>query len=630
MKKVTSTLTMALLCLYVNAQVGNLDPTFNASGTPGFRIDNASGTPDGYEFATAMAFTSDGKILVAGRAENDAYFLITRYTMDGAIDGTFGTGGVVKARSEANNSARGYGMALQPDGKIVMAGWNWPGTIDFCVMRFNADGSFDNSFGTDGKVTTPIGSGNDEGTNVAIQSDGKIVVTGSSFNASGNTDYVVIRYTSAGAVDSTFGTNGIVTTDINSYDIPEGIAINSTTGAITIAGTSNSNYSLLGNHHTGNGDFTVVRYTSSGALDGSFGTGGIATFDISSGSADAAHSLAVQPDGKLIVAGTTVRTVNNKDVVVVRLTTAGALDASFGTGGIAIENYDGVNSDDECRSVAVQSDGKIVIGGSVDAFPNTTGSNPIGLMLMRFTTNGALDPSFNGDGKTAANIAWTDNDFGVAIALSGNRIYLAGSSGQPKDLAIAAFQNSVGGTLPLVLSQFYGQKQTSKVVLQWLTSSEENVKQFVIERSNDGKTYKGIGTVAAVGNSATTQRYSFTDQSPFMSANNYYRLLMQDVDGDFKYSKILIINFDGQLSTGIKVFPNPVKDLLQVQLPNGLNGTVGLQIIDMQGRVVKRNNLASDGNALNTTMDVSSLTSGVYILKAQAGNTTVISRFTKN
>jgi uncharacterized delta-60 repeat protein len=629
MKKVTSTLTMALLCLYVNAQVGNLDPTFNASGTPGFRIDNSSGTPDGYEFATAMAFTSDGKILVAGRAENDAYFLITRYTMDGAIDGTFGTGGIVKARSEENNSARGYGMALQPDGKIVMAGWNWPSTIDFCVMRFNADGSFDNSFGTGGKVTTPIGSGNDEGTNVAIQSDGKIVVTGSSFNASGNTDYVVIRYTSAGAVDSTFGTNGIVTTDINSYDIPEGIAINSTTGAITIAGTSNSNYSLLGNHHTGNGDFTVVRYTSSGALDGSFGTGGIATFDISSGSADAAHSLAVQPDGKLIVAGTTVRTVNNKDVVVIRLTTAGAPDASFGTGGIAIENYDGVNSDDDCRSVAVQSDGKIVIGGSVDAFPNTTGLNPIGLMLMRFTTNGALDPSFNGDGKTAANIAWTDNDFGVAIALSGNRIYLAGSSGQPKDLAIAAFQNSVGAPLPLVLSQFYAQKQTSKVVLQWLTSSEENVKQFVIERSNDGKAYKAIGTMAAVGNSATTQRYSFTDQSPFMSTNNYYRLLMQDVDGDFKYSKILIINFDGQLSTSIKVFPNPVKDLLQVQLPNGLNGTVGLQVIDMQGRVVKRNNLASDGNALNTTMDVSTLTSGVYILKAQAGNTTVISRFTK-
>ena len=629
MKKVTSTLTMALLCLYVNAQVGSLDPTFNTAGTPGFRIDNASGTPDGYEFASAMAFTSDGKILVGGHTENDNYFLITRYTMAGAIDATFGAGGVVKVRSEANNSARGYGMVLQPDGKIVMAGWNWPSTIDFCVMRFNADGSFDNTFGTGGKVTTPIGSGKDEGTNLALLSDGKIIVTGSSFNASGNTDYVVARYTSAGVLDSTFGTNGFVTTDINNYDIPEGIAINSTTGAITIAGTSNADYSLLGNHHTGNGDFTVVRYTSSGALDGSFGTGGIATFDISSGSADAAHSLAVQPDGKLIVAGTTVRTVNNKDVVVLRLTTAGALDPGFGTGGIAIENYDGVNSDDDCRSVALQSDGKIVVGGNVDAFPNTTGLKPIGLMLMRFTTNGALDPAFNGDGKTAANIAWTDNDFGMALLLSGNRIYLAGSSGQPKDLAIAAFQNSVGGALPLVLSQFYAQKQTAKVILQWQTTSEEDVKHFVIERSNDGKAYKAIGTVAAAGNSTTTKNYMFADASPFVPANNYYRLLMMDADGNYKYSKILIIKFDGQLTTSMTVFPSNVRDVLQVQLPNGLTGNVNLSVIDMSGRVIKRSNLASDGNALSTTIDVSNLVKGVYVLKAQAGNTSVISRFTK-
>ncbi len=97
-----------------------------------------------------------------------------------------------------------------------MAGWNYPSNIDFCVMRFKADGSFDSTFGTEGKVTTPIGLGNDEGTNVALQSDGKIVVIGSSFNASGNTDYIVIRYTSAGTVDSTFGYPMVlVRTDIN-------------------------------------------------------------------------------------------------------------------------------------------------------------------------------------------------------------------------------------------------------------------------------------------------------------------------------------------------------------------------------------------------------------------------------
>ena len=627
MKKVTSTLTMALLCLYVSAQVGSLDPTFNNSGTPGFRIDNPSGPgfPDVYDFATAMAFTTDGKILVAGRTENGEYFLMMRYTLAGALDNTFGTGGVVRVRSESNNAAEGFGMALQPDGKIVMAGWNWPNANkDFCVMRFNANGSFDNSFGTGGKVTTNLGPGNDEATNVAIQSDGKIVVTGSSFNAAGNADYAVVRYTSTGALDASFGSGGKVFTDINSYDIPEGIAIDNTTGAITIAGTSNSDY---GTSHTGNGDFTVARYTSGGLPDGTFGTGGKATFDIVTGQSDAAHSLAVQPDGKLIVAGTTYRGAN-KDVVVIRLTTAGALDATFGTGGKAIANYVGLNSDDDCRSVALQSDGKIVVGGSVDAFPNST-NKPLGLMLMRFTTTGTPDATFSVDGKAAEDISVTDNDIGLVVALNADRIYVAGNSGQPQDLAIAAFKNDVSAPLPLVLSQFYAQKQTSKVLLQWQTTSEEDVKHFVIERSSDGKAYKAIGQVAAAGNSTTTKNYMFADQSPFVPANNYYRLVMVDADGNYKYSKILIVKFDGQVTSNMQLFPSYVKDVLQIQLPNGLNGNVNLIVFDMNGRVVKRSNLASDGSAVSTTMDVTNLVSGVYVLKAQAGNTSVISRFTK-
>jgi uncharacterized delta-60 repeat protein len=517
-------------------------------------------------------------------------------------------------------------MALQSDGKIVLAGWNWPNaTKDFCVMRLNADGSFDTGFGTGGKVTTPIGTGNDQARNVAIQSDGKIVVTGFAFNASGNPDYVVVRYTAAGVLDASFGTGGKVITDINSYDIPEAIAINSTTGAITIAGTSNSDFQENG--HSGNGDFTVVRYTSGGVPDASFGTGGIATFDVVTGQYEEAHSLAVQPNGNLIVAGTTRRGAN-KDVVVLRLTTAGVLDGTFATGGKAIANYVGLNSDDDIRSVALQSDGKIVVGGSVDAFPNSN-NKPLGLMLMRFTAAGILDATFSGDGKAAEDISVTDNDIGLVVALNADRIYLAGNSGQPQDLAIAAFKNDVSAPLPLVLSQFYAQKQTSKVVLQWQTTSEEDVKHFVIERSSDGKAYKAIGQVAAAGNSTTKKDYMYADQSPFVPANNYYRLVMVDADGNYKYSKILIVKFDGQVTTNMQLFPSYVKDVLQIQLPNGLNGNVNLMVIDMNGRVVKRTNLASDGSAVSTTMDVTNLVSGVYVLKAQAGNTSVISRFTK-
>ncbi|MBO9203686.1 MULTISPECIES: T9SS type A sorting domain-containing protein [Niastella] len=635
MKKLTSTLTMAFLCLYVSAQVGSLDIQFNASGTngigPGFRIDNPSGLPDVYDFGTAMAFTSDGKILVAGYTQNDDYFLVVRYTKAGILDNSFGTGGVVRVRSEdgpGGNSARGYGMALQPDGKIVVAGWNWPTNKDFCVMRFNEDGSFDNSFGTDGKVTTNLGPGNDEARNVAIQNDGKIVVTGFSFNASGNSDYAVVRYKPDGSLDGSFGSGGIVKTNINSYDIAQGISINNTTGAITIAGTSNSSFE---NTHTGNGDFTVVRYTSSGALDGNFGSGGIATFDIGTGTYDEARGMAVQPDGQLLVAGITkpggARGANS-DVVVLRIATDGSLDGTFGSGGKAIANYTGLNSDDDCNSVALQSDGKIVIGGSVDIFPTSNGDKKLGLMTMRFTAAGQLDVTFDGDGKAAANIALTDDDRALVVALNGDRIYLAGTSGGPPDLAIAAFQND-NSTLPMILTQFYGQKQTSSVVLQWTTSMEENVSQFVVERSNDGKTFKAIGTVAATGNSFTARNYSFADQSPFTTADNYYRLRVQDLDGSVTFSKILIIKYAAGSTSNLQIFPNPVKNVLQVQIPGGFNGNTSLQVFDLNGQLVKRSILTSNGNALNTTLDISTLPVGVYTLKATDGHISINTRFVK-
>jgi uncharacterized delta-60 repeat protein len=616
---------MALLCLCLNAQVGSLDHTFNASGTPGFRIDNPTGFPDKYDIASAMAFTSDGKIIVAGRVENDNNFLLLRYTAAGALDNTFGTGGIVWVSSV---SARAYGMAVQPDGKLVLVGWITPANRDFCIMRFNSDGSLDAGFGTGGQVVTPIGTENDEARNVAIQSDGKIVVTGFSTNAAHNTDFVVVRYTSSGSLDGSFGTGGIVKTDINNFDAAEGIAINSTTGAITIAGSSNEDSQDPNYSNTGSGDFTVVRYTSAGALDGSFGVGGKAIFDIGAGTYDEAHSLAVQPDGKLVVAGITKRgstNSGNSDAAVIRLTTAGALDGTFGTAGKAIANYTGFNSDDDCHSVTLQNDGKIVIGGSVDAF---TDPKPYGFMLMRFTTAGALDVTFDGDGKAAVDLAPTDNDFGYVVALNGNRIYLAGTSGDPRDLAIAAFQNDATA-LPLVLTQFYGQKQTSNVVLRWTTSSEENIAQYVVERSSDGKAYKAIGTVAAAGNSNTARNYSFADQSPFANTNNYYRLRMQDVDGGFTYSNILIIKFSTALTTSLQIFPNPVKKVLQVQIPSGFTGNTSLQVFDLSGQLVKVNRINSDGNALNTTIDLTSLSTGVYMLKATDGNTSVITRFVK-
>jgi uncharacterized delta-60 repeat protein len=368
-------------------------------------------------------------------------------------------------------------------------------------------------------------------------------------------------------------------------------------------------------------NYTLLRYTSGGILDQTI-TSGI------SGN-DEGYGIAIQSDDYVLITGKKPGPFNSTDQFIARYKPDGTIDGTFGTGGIVTTNVGpSPITNEEGWAITVKTDGKIIVAGTIES----NGSTDYDFLLARYNSTGSLDGTFGSSGLSRAAIS-TNEDVAKAMKLFGTHIYVAGyakyTTSSTMDFALAAFNDAAGAPLPLVMSQFYAQKQTSKVMLQWQTSSEENVKQFVIERSNDGKTYKAIGTVAATGNSNTTKNYSFADQSPFMSSLNYYRLLMQDVDGNYKYSKVLTIKFDGQLTTNMQVYPNPVKDLLQVQLPDGLKGTVSLQIIDMQGRVVKRNNLASDGNALNTTVDVNSLLKGIYILKAQAGNTTVITRFAK-
>jgi uncharacterized delta-60 repeat protein len=624
MKKFTSTLASLLLCLYVSAQVGSLETTtFNSPN--GYVVNDLAGAGE-EDYGNAIAVQSNGRIVVAVVANNPKVFKIVRYMPDGTLDPSFGTGGIVSRPITGTDGCQSYAVGIQSTGKIIVGGFNWgpaSSNNDFALARFDTDGSLDLSFGsasTPGSVTLSVSTG---GTTIqyediirglVVRPDNTIIVAGTAYNG-GDDDFVIAKFSADGVLDGAFGTGGITRTNVNNEDVVNGVAVNST-GSIYVVGTSNWDGSSTGN-------YTLLRYTSGGTLDQTI-TSGI------SGN-DEGYGIAIQSDDNVLITGKKPATASpTTDLFLARYKPDGTLDGLFGAGGIVTTNFGpgAATSNDEGWSIGIQGDGAIVVAGTTDA--NVTNYD---FLVARYNSTGGLDPTF---GPSPANgmssVAFSSQkDAGMALKLFGTHIYVTGYANYDpltKDFALASFNNNYN-VLPLTLSQFYAQKQTSKVVLQWTTSSEEDVKQFVIERSNDGKTYKAIGNVAAAGNSNTKKNYSFADQSPFMSANNYYRLLMQDIDGNFKYSKILIIKFDGQLSTNMQVFPNPVKDLLQVQLPNGLNGTVGLQIIDMQGRVVKRNNLASDGNALNTTMDVSTLTSGVYILKAQAGNNTVISRFTK-
>jgi uncharacterized delta-60 repeat protein len=639
MKKVTSTLSTLFLCLYVSAQVGVLDGGFNTNGT----IINPLDAADDYGQATATY--TDGRVVVAAFS-TDKWFTLLRYMPDGTLDASFGTNGLVKVRN-SNDDAIAYAIKVLSDNSILAAGYAWNpanSTFDMALVKLDEDGDPITTFGGQGNgwILTPVGTARDEARSIAVQNDGKIVLAGFINNGT-NTDYAVVRYSSNGILETGPGAfgggTGKVTTHINGDDEAYSVAIQADQ-KIVVGGISNASVT--------NSNIGVVRYNTDGSLDaapGNFGTGGIVDLDLGNngaGSTDEVYDIVLQPDGKIVMAGMSKGvSFSNYDFATIRLTTTGALDpafnatgaivnraGSFTAAGIAIFNYGPSNTDEGSRTIALQNNGDILVGGDSQG-----GSATFAFMLLRYKSDGTLDNTFdgssNGNGVIIYDIS-ANRDYGYDISLYSNRIYFTGSTGEngTKDVALIAIEND-GTPLPLVLSQFYAQKQTSKVVLQWQTASEEGVKQFVIERSNDGKSFKAIGTVAATGNSSITQKYSFADQSPFTSTSNYYRLLMQDANGNFKYSKTLIIKFDGQLSTEMKVYPSIVKDILQVQLPDGLKGNIGIQIIDMNGRVIRRNNIAGDGNALNTTMDVSTLVKGVYIIKATAGNVSATSRFTK-
>ena len=209
---------------------GDLDPGFGIGGK--VMTDFAGPTRNSGE---GVAVQADGKLVVVGGIG------VARYNTDGSLDTTFGTGGRVTVGIIGGGTGL-YAVAVQSDGKVVAAGGasNAGTRQDFCLMRLNGDGSLDTTFGAGGEVTTDVGSGDDDfGHAVAIQPDGKIVAAGSSgLLCRHGTDFALVRYNADGSLDTTFGTGGKVTTDffgIGKSDYACGVALQ-TDGKIVAAG----------------------------------------------------------------------------------------------------------------------------------------------------------------------------------------------------------------------------------------------------------------------------------------------------------------------------------------------------------------------------------------------------------
>jgi uncharacterized delta-60 repeat protein len=405
---------MLVLCatFTTHAAPGNLDTTFGA-GTG--KVITAMGA--GEDTARALAVQPDGKIVVAGSCSNgsDNDFCLARYDANGVLDATFGSGGkVITDVSTYPDNA--YAIAVQPDGKIVVAGSCYMITYDFCLARYSANGVLDATFGIDGLAAPFITTGDDYVNSLAIQPDGKFVVAGYCYHGGISSDFCLARFSTNGELDTTFGSAGLVFTKLSTYDDIARALVVQPDGKILAAGSCSDS-------------FCVARYNANGALDATFGSSGTV---IAVGGSSEGHALALQHDGRIVVAGECY--AGGWDFCLARFSANGALDPSFGSSG-KVATPIGSNND-YIRAIALQPDGKIVVAGYCW---NGTKND---VCLARYLASGALDASFNSTGKLISPIGASDSVATAAALQPDGKIVVAGycSNGSNNDFCVARYE----------------------------------------------------------------------------------------------------------------------------------------------------------------------------------------------
>jgi uncharacterized delta-60 repeat protein len=392
---------------------GDLDPSFDGDGlvTTNF-VENRSG------LAHAVALQPDGKIVVAGDSASD--FALARYEADGSLDPTFDGDGKVMTNFNSDDYSTAYALALQPDGKIVAAGYTIVSNHDFALARYNVDGSLDVSFDGDGKVTTDFnGNSTDRARDLVLQADGKIVVVGDIFNSPNSYDIVLARYNSDGSLDSTFDGDGVTSIEKGAASA---VALQSD-NKIIVAGVSSNG---------SNSDFALIRYNIDGSLDSTFDGDGRVLTNFSSNNYDAAYALALQPDGKIVAAGYSTDS-SNHDFALARYNADGSLDPSFGQEGKVTTPIG--SSYDFGYALALQPDGKIIVAGS-------SYNDNSAFALARYNTDGSLDSHFGQDGKVITQITNGTDRIDALILQPDNKIVVAGITEEyTLDFTVARYLN---------------------------------------------------------------------------------------------------------------------------------------------------------------------------------------------
>ena len=405
---------------------GCLDSTF--SGTGYVHINPYGGS---YSVnPNAVAVQGDGRIVVAGTAKvssTSSDFAVIRYNPDGTLDTSFGDPDPLNPSLRlgytvtwfTTGSDIPYALVLQPgDGKIVVSGWGG----ESVVVRYTSDGTLDPSFGSGGIARLGGGA---PARDVTLQSDGKIVVGGAAGGA-----FSLVRLNTNGSLDSSFGSGGQVNVNPSGSKRGTGVGWGLAVQRIP-AGTGEERIILAGWSHLSSSDnstWTLMRFRSNGATDTSFGSGGIVKTGFL-GFGDAARKVAIDASNRIVVVGNTNSASTScgdyvGDIAVVRYTQDGALDGSFGGGRQIVDVYGGR---DHPYGLALQADGKVLISGHGRSADNAETH----FALVRLNASGDRDSAFGllGNGLVTTDLYGTESwAFALALDPADGRIVVAGAA----------------------------------------------------------------------------------------------------------------------------------------------------------------------------------------------------------
>ena len=482
------------------------------------------------------------------------------------LDSTFGDSGKTIVDITSVNIAQNH-IATQIDGKIILATskvkYNNGYDFDFCLLRFNTDGTLDNSFGSQGMILCDLGSTEDLAFDVAIQSDDKILVVGTSGGFT-DRDFALVRLNADGTNDQSFGNNGIVKTSILYDDELYSVALQ-TDGKIVAGGIGNSKG-------------YIFRFLDDGSLDNSFGSNGKVSLQY--GGITMVRDITIMDDGSILVAGQIGG--NNADGFVAKLNSNGSPNTSFGTNGKYIVNF---SNQEYINTLSCQSDGKILLGG---AYGYMMGSNPtVEFLIVRLLPEGILDNSFNNSGKITfgfdPNFAFNECN---TIKLNANDdIFAIGYTinSQLTNSYFAIAKLTVNGSLDLTFG-------------------------------NNGKVISDFGSSKEKGQGAIIDNYER------LLVSGIYGDSTNPIICRYKTSISTNISEQLQRSSIINIFPNPCKDYISIDFLSIPEKVIDITLYDISGKEIHK--FTPISNYWQTiTIPTDFLTYGIYQMKINLGNT---------